>query len=1224
MADELLTNLNGNLPDDPDVLYKIASRHLYNGNLEEAIKLFNKVLSINPEHKLALFDLGSAYSRLGNYDSAIKCWRKVVSIDPNFIRAHFNLGLLYERVGRLSEAISELQIALSLVRTSGSPTSMEARIEKEIERLQNKKLKGKPIGGTITDVETQLQLGNIFLRQGKYEQAKDAFLEILNSIDPDNLDAHLNLGIVYFKLRDLQKAEQHFLKVIEGQPDNSTAYAHLGSIYSELGRHQEAISMFEKAIEYDPDNAFVYYSLARTYSKLGRYHESIPYYLKAVELNPLDSYAHNNLGLAYLECGKIESAIKHFLKAADLDPNDSLLYYNLAKAYSYVDNLNLAQRYIERAIELDPKLEYYLFYSDVLQKRRRYKESLQALSKALEIKNDSDEVYFKIAKIYSDLKKYDLAVKYITHAIKLNENPEYYIELASVYAMQGELQEALKSLKTALSFSPDNYRALRQLAILYIQTGELEKAQHCLEKLLQMNSSDPVNQFIGLKLSVDLPDRVSAKGFLPTMTLEEPQDSISYYYMGLWFLRRGLLSLAAEYLANALKLDPYNHDISYHYALALFHLKRFKDAKDILLKLPVDKLSSEGYTAIIECYRELGQLREAVSFIDDRLDKVEPTLKPLLLEQKYKLLYELGEYRQIIEMGPPEAGEALECYLMAIFNLKGSLEFLRVFEEFKGKLLELSEDLLKLLLQAYRLTGRHQSALELFEERNSFSPKVVLEKVKVLLDMEKFEEAYRELIELSAHYPQCYRDIEYINLYAISLVGLGEFKKADELISTSSIADEVTRIVGAFVAYKLKDYERTAQLLESINELPESKVQSYPFCLQSIINGTLRKFKARLQIQLNKLEPAEEELENYIQQVGNDYEAYYLLGVVKNRKKEFDDATWLLKKSIELNPHYLPARKALAMSYIEREMYDFAIEELLYVERENPYDYEAILQLGKTLFTQKSFSAAYERFQKVLQYNSSAWEAYYYIYLIELFKGKREVLRDLELLVSKFPDKPEVFEAVGYIYSKLNDIAKAESILKEGIDKFPDYPGLYINLGNLYLHQRKGAEALRVYTEGIKRTDNPQLYAYRGTLYYRANKYEEALRDFREALKRDNYNVLALTHTALIYINIGKLDEAIELFTKLLKTRPLNPVLYYNLGIAYERKGKYVEAKEQYEMALELNINEPNVYLRLLNIYKRYQDRYKASQLVNRALQDPRVPPNIKSQLKKELSSFES
>ena len=74
------------------------------GNYEEAIKMYNKVLTIDPNDLLALNNKGVALYNIGNYEEAIKMYNKVLTIDPNDIDAKHNKRLALLSLNKTQEA----------------------------------------------------------------------------------------------------------------------------------------------------------------------------------------------------------------------------------------------------------------------------------------------------------------------------------------------------------------------------------------------------------------------------------------------------------------------------------------------------------------------------------------------------------------------------------------------------------------------------------------------------------------------------------------------------------------------------------------------------------------------------------------------------------------------------------------------------------------------------------------------------------------------------------------------------------------------------------------------------------------------------------------------------------------------------------------------------------------------------------------------------------------
>ena len=99
-------------------------------------------------------------------------------------------------------------------------------------------------------------------RQNSFQEAKDLYNEVLK-INPENLDANNNLGIIYQILGETEKAIKFYNKAIEIKPNFAESYSILGGILSDLGNLKEAEISFRKAIALNPNLVKAYYSLSR-------------------------------------------------------------------------------------------------------------------------------------------------------------------------------------------------------------------------------------------------------------------------------------------------------------------------------------------------------------------------------------------------------------------------------------------------------------------------------------------------------------------------------------------------------------------------------------------------------------------------------------------------------------------------------------------------------------------------------------------------------------------------------------------------------------------------------------------------------------------------------------------------------------------------------------------------------------------------------------------------
>jgi uncharacterized protein (AIM24 family) len=89
------------------------------------------------------------------------------------------------------------------------------------------------------------------------------------------------LGLVYFKLEKLEKAEEIYRKLAAESPEVPTLYYNLGLIYFKLGRLEDAESAFVKALQLAGENPKIHFYLGSIYERLRRYQDAIYQYRQA-------------------------------------------------------------------------------------------------------------------------------------------------------------------------------------------------------------------------------------------------------------------------------------------------------------------------------------------------------------------------------------------------------------------------------------------------------------------------------------------------------------------------------------------------------------------------------------------------------------------------------------------------------------------------------------------------------------------------------------------------------------------------------------------------------------------------------------------------------------------------------------------------------------------------------------------------------------------------------
>ena len=112
---------------------------------------------------------------------------------------------------------------------------------------------------------------------------------------------------------------------------------------------------------------------------------------------------------------------------------------------------------IQKTTSKNPKNDAVLLAlkSETYKQKRKFKQALNLLTKAIIFDNQNDTFYYSRAVVYLYAKKYNLALKDIEKAIKINSKIYYYyLVKADIYFQQNKEEEELKNIKAAFELMP--------------------------------------------------------------------------------------------------------------------------------------------------------------------------------------------------------------------------------------------------------------------------------------------------------------------------------------------------------------------------------------------------------------------------------------------------------------------------------------------------------------------------------------------------------------------------------------------------------------------------------------------------------------------------------------------------------------------------------------------------------------------------------------------------
>ncbi len=170
--------------------------------------------------------------------------------------------------------------------------------------------------------ETLNYLGYVSTQFSKYDDAI-AYYKRAISADPDYSEAHNNLGVTYAEIEDWDNAIESFQSALQN-PVYSTparAYSNMGYVYFKQGEFEKAEKSFKDSLIRNPVSPRTLYLLGLVHIELDNNYEAIENFSGAVGILPEYLDAHWELANAYLRAGDSDRALKHFKVLVDNEKN---------------------------------------------------------------------------------------------------------------------------------------------------------------------------------------------------------------------------------------------------------------------------------------------------------------------------------------------------------------------------------------------------------------------------------------------------------------------------------------------------------------------------------------------------------------------------------------------------------------------------------------------------------------------------------------------------------------------------------------------------------------------------------------------------------------------------------------------------------------------------------------------------------------------------------------
>lgn len=511
-AYDLLEHCIGINPNAAEAYFMLS---FYDGILKGDSAAFadvKKASELNPSNNAYLERIGVGYVSMGNLDEAIKAYEKLSRNSPERSDVLDFLAQLYSRQKDYDKMLDVLNRMEALEGASEDLTlakmrvySLQGKKEEEYNELKNMSEKHP------NDMNYRVMLGNWLLQNGRPDEAGKLYLEVLQA-EPENIMARMSMIDYYRTSGQAMRADslQEVMLVSPKTPvDGKMALMRQVVADNEKNGADSTlvIDLFKKILK-EPQETSDMAQLYAAYLTLKKMpQDSISKVLETVLAISPDNVAAR-LQLIQAEWNKqdFDRVIELSNQALDYSPDELAFYYFLGFAYIQKDDDDSALEVLRRGVsqindQSNPSLvsDFYAIMGDILHDKGDNEGAYAAYDSCLQWKDDNygclNNYAYYLSVENKDLdkaaqmsyrtvqaepdnstfldtyawilfmqKKYAEALQYIDMAVKNDTTKSAVIieHAGDIHAVNGDIDGAVKYWNEALKAGAENETVLRR------------------------------------------------------------------------------------------------------------------------------------------------------------------------------------------------------------------------------------------------------------------------------------------------------------------------------------------------------------------------------------------------------------------------------------------------------------------------------------------------------------------------------------------------------------------------------------------------------------------------------------------------------------------------------------------------------------------------------------------------------------------------------------------
>mgnify|MGYP001534342189 FL=1 len=491
-------------PTASSALYEISQYYMFLRQVPQGQVALEQAVAFAPDNYWYSQGLVSLYQQQNELDKAAALLEKMVTRFPSKQDPLFSLLDIYSRQEKYNDVISTLN---RLEKRLGKNEQLSMEKFRIYLQMKDDKKAFQEIESLVQeypmDMRYQVILGDVYLQNGKKQEAYDAYQKVL-AVEPDNAMALFSMASYYEQTGQKELYQQQLdTLLLNKKVTSDTKISVMRQVIAENEQSSakdstQVIALFDRMMKQDMDDPQIPMLYSQYLLSKNMEQEAVPVLEQVVDLDPTNKAARLMLVSAAVKKEDYKQIIKVCEPGIEATPDALELYYYLAIAYHQAEQGDSVLSVCNRALEhITPDTrkevisDFYSIMGDIYHTKKQMTEAYAAYDSAL-VYNPSNIGALNNYAYYLSVERRDLdkAEEMSYKTVKAEPNNSTYLDTyAWILFEKGNYAEARIYIDNAMKNDGEKSDVIvEHCGDIYFMTGDVEGALKYWKKALEMGS----------------------------------------------------------------------------------------------------------------------------------------------------------------------------------------------------------------------------------------------------------------------------------------------------------------------------------------------------------------------------------------------------------------------------------------------------------------------------------------------------------------------------------------------------------------------------------------------------------------------------------------------------------------------------------------------------------------------------------------------------------------